>query len=92
MRRIEASEGPYFVDLGETTNLYAEQDQIGSDPGVARSYCKYVSIGTGKVAGSCQQWQDKIDDHHPARFVKARHVAGDKTRLTGPLIIKGASF
>ena len=31
-------------------NLYAEQDQIGPDLGVARPYCEYVSIGTGKVA------------------------------------------
>jgi len=31
-------------------NLYAEQDQIGSDSGVARSNCNYISIGTGKVA------------------------------------------
>ncbi len=36
-------------------NLYAEQDQIGPDLRVARPYCTYVSIGTGKVARPQEQ-------------------------------------
>ncbi len=36
--RIEDSDDSAYVALkqGETTNLYAEQDQIGPEPGVAR--------------------------------------------------------
>jgi hypothetical protein len=61
---------------GETTNLYAEQDQIGPDSRVARPYCECVSIGTGKVAGPPQQCGGKIDDHLAAR----RKIRG-KTKL-----------
>ena len=48
-KRTETSQ-IYLINLGETTNLCVEQDQIGPNSGVARAYWKIVSIGTGKVA------------------------------------------
>jgi hypothetical protein len=74
-RRVEFCEAIRKVRV-KRGNLYAEQDQIGPDLRVARPYCKYVSIGTGKVARSPEQSGGQIDDH-----LVSRRKMRDKTKL-----------